>query len=375
MKRVRVLDAIGSGGQGRVYRCTDDFGHCFAIKLFPLTSEGIPLDEPIALANLVHPNIVRAIQMDVSDEGVFIIEELGDSDLKGKKLDTNETLRAMIHVLQALSYIHKKGAVHGDIKTGNIIVFNGQEITYKIGDFGTLSWFPRSSIPSTVEYRSPELWKDNVATTESDMWAFGCLIFELLYGVPLISRESEASKDYYIERIRGVQRSMGYNVKSSLVPILPVGFPGDNVIHNVIVNCLCPDPHSRPTAEEILHKLGITDDYYWTGTPIASPPSNTHRMLHHMASNSQGEVLAVASQILSQIPLDKSVRLRVAVCYWMASKLVTGRGCPGLPFRRKTLLDEERKICGLMGFQIHIHSSTNMCRRLVTPEAIRRDFL
>ncbi len=378
MKRIRVTDVIGSGGQGRVYKCTDGSGRYFAIKFFPLTCEGIPLDEPIALANLDHPNIVSVIQMDVSEESVFIIEELGDSDLKGKKLQAMESTRAMVHILRALDYIHKKGAVHGDVKTRNVIVFNGQHPTYKMGDFGTLSWFPRSSIPSTVEYRSPELWEDRISTSKSDMWAFGCLVFELLYGTPLISRESGVTKEYYLDMIRGMQRLIGYGTESKSVPVLPVGFPSGSVIHSIIVDCLHPNPGSRPTAEDLLDRLGErhTACGHQVVTPITALPPNISRTLHKIANDVRGEVLAVASQILSQIPLDRSVRLRIAVCCWMASKLVTGRPCRGLPFREKTLLDEERKICGLTGFRICIQPPVNACGTMTsTPREIRRGSL
>src|SRR5919205_4112350 len=140
-----ILDALGAGGMGEVYRARDTrLGREVAIKILPakwLTDEHRRrrfLHEARTLSSLNHPHIVTIHEIESTGDVDFIVMEL----VRGTTLEAliprhglrlNELLRIAIAVADALAAAHARGIVHRDLKPANIIA--GQDGTVKVLDF------------------------------------------------------------------------------------------------------------------------------------------------------------------------------------------------------------------------------------------------
>ena len=206
-----ILAPLGAGGMGEVYRARDTkLGRDVAVKTLPEALSGDP--ERIArlqreaqlLASLNHPHIATIFGLETIDGSHFLVLELveGESlaDLIGRgRLPLDQALAVARQIVDALEAAHDKGIIHRDLKPGNVMLtLDGQ---VKVLDFGlaralegdasssvtnspTLSFAATQAgvILGTAAYMSPEQAKGRVADKRSDVWAFGCVLFEMLSG-------------------------------------------------------------------------------------------------------------------------------------------------------------------------------------------------
>ncbi|HTR98284.1 MAG TPA: serine/threonine-protein kinase, partial [Bacteroidota bacterium] len=200
----RIVREIGSGGMGEVYEAVRDdgtFERRVAVKFVrsPI-SRGEMIRrfeaERAMLASLQHPNIAQLIDAGSTDDGwPYLIMELVD----GRRIDeycderllgVTERLRLFQVVCGAVRFAHQHLVVHRDIKPGNILVTaNG---TPKLLDFGIAKLLTDGEAPGertrtglgflTPEYASPEQLRGEPATTVSDVYALGMLLYRLLTG-------------------------------------------------------------------------------------------------------------------------------------------------------------------------------------------------
>jgi Tol biopolymer transport system component len=226
-----ILGALGAGGMGEVYRARDTkLGRDVAIKvlpdLFAADTERLARFQREAqlLAALNHPNIAAIYGLDDAGATRFIVMELVegqslDARLKPRApLDSSdgtrgssragvlpvaETLDIARQIVDALEAAHEKGIIHRDLKPANVMVTDDGQV--KVLDFGlakhdagsTLSGerdgFTHSPtmtfaatqagiILGTAPYMSPEQARGRAADKRSDVWAFGCVLFEMLAG-------------------------------------------------------------------------------------------------------------------------------------------------------------------------------------------------
>jgi len=210
-----ITSHIGSGGMGDVYQATDTkLGREVAIKTLPaeFTSDPDRLArfqrEAKLLASLNHPNIGTIYGLEEFNGAPFLILELVEGEtladrLKHGAIPVEESLKIAVEIADALEEAHEKGVIHRDLKPGNIKVTPERKV--KVLDFGlakalagnetsaALSNSPTLSNAATLQgvilgtaaYMSPEQAKGRATTRQADIWAFGCVLYEMLTGLPV----------------------------------------------------------------------------------------------------------------------------------------------------------------------------------------------
>jgi serine/threonine-protein kinase len=196
-----ILSLLGSGAMGEVYRARDPrLGREVAIKVLPDHLAGNPEAlvrferEAKALASLSHPNILAIHDFSKDRDLYFAVMELLNGDtlrsrLHAGPLPWKKALEIGIAIAEGLSAAHSRGVIHRDLKPENI--FLTTEGLVKILDFGlarTKEILPRSretepgTVLGTVDYMSPEQVQGFPADERSDIFSFGCILFEMLTG-------------------------------------------------------------------------------------------------------------------------------------------------------------------------------------------------
>lgn len=202
----RIIKRIGSGGMGIVYladRADGQFEQKVALKLIKkgMDSEQIVrrfLAERQILARLNHPNIARLLDGGISDDGrpYFAMEYVEGTPLinycNAKKHSIKDRLLLFGSVCDAVQYAHRNLIVHRDLKPGNILVMDDGQI--KLLDFGIARVLEdRDAPPQTLlteagmrvltpEYAAPEQVNGGTITTQTDVYALGVVLYELLTG-------------------------------------------------------------------------------------------------------------------------------------------------------------------------------------------------
>ncbi len=197
----RLEKMIGRGGMGAVYlahRTDGNVEHKVAVKIIGLPFELEPFQDRFRqerqiLATLNHPNITHFIDGGVTNDGelYLIIEYVDgltiDEFARVRNLDEATRLDLLEQVAAAVAYAHQNLIVHRDLKPGNILVSN--EGTVKLLDFGTAKILDgRVADGSTsaglmsVGYASPEQLRGDPATTLTDVYSLGVVLYELLSG-------------------------------------------------------------------------------------------------------------------------------------------------------------------------------------------------
>ena len=210
-----VLSALGAGGMGEVYKARDTrLDRIVAIKILPsaFTSDPERLirfeREARVLASLNHPNIatihgvedadgVRAIVMEFVD-GENLRDRLASLGASHKILPVREALAIARQIADGLDAAHEQGIVHRDLKPANIAI-NSHGVV-KVLDFGlaktvagplgdepgaptlTVDCTAAGLLLGTVAYMSPEQARGHVVDQRTDIWAFGCVVYEMLTG-------------------------------------------------------------------------------------------------------------------------------------------------------------------------------------------------
>jgi hypothetical protein len=207
-----VVSALGKGGMGEVWRAKDTkLGREVAIKTLPAEfaqdADRLARFEREAklLASLNHPNIA-AIHGFEEDAGThFLVMELVEGDTLADRvgrgaIPVEESLKLALQIADALKAAHEKGVIHRDLKPANIKVTDDNSI--KVLDFGLAKAFagedveqsPSNSptlsmqatqqgvILGTAAYMSPEQAKGRTVDKRADVWAFGCVLYEMLTG-------------------------------------------------------------------------------------------------------------------------------------------------------------------------------------------------
>jgi serine/threonine-protein kinase len=201
----RIISRLGAGGMGEVYRAHDDkLGRDVAIKILP---EEFARDwdrlsrfrrEARTLAALNHPNIGAIYGLEeFGDLDCLVLELVEGEDLRGP-LAIDRALDCARQLAEALQAAHEKGIVHRDLKPANIKVTPQGRV--KVLDFGlakALSGSTHEKVSAATEgptetlsgivlgtpgYMSPEQARGQIVDRRADLWAFGCVLFELLCG-------------------------------------------------------------------------------------------------------------------------------------------------------------------------------------------------
>ena len=207
-----ILAPIGAGGMGEVYRARDrKLGRDVAIKVLPDLFAADPERlarferEAKLLASLNHDNIATLYGFGESDSIRFLAMELVEGETLAERLDRGpmeleEALALFRQIALALEAAHEKGVIHRDLKPANVKITEDGKI--KVLDFGLgktlapapseedLSQSPTAAysgtmggvIMGTAPYMSPEQARGKTVDQRTDVWAFGCVLYEALTG-------------------------------------------------------------------------------------------------------------------------------------------------------------------------------------------------
>src|SRR5213594_3697108 len=193
--KFELHELIGEGAMGTVWKAYDSVIRRYvALKL--LSRAGRSTDaqdrfmrEARAAGALQHPNIVTIYDLGESDDQLFIAMELVDGrDLSSlialsEPLALERKLDIVIEVLQGLSYAHERGVIHRDVKPSNVRIASDGSV--KIMDFGiarlqSADVTGSGAIVGTPTYMAPEQITNGAITPATDIFAVGCVLYELL---------------------------------------------------------------------------------------------------------------------------------------------------------------------------------------------------
>ena len=210
----QITSLLGAGGMGEVYRARDTkLGRDVAIKLLPSAFASDPdrlarfRREARVLASLNHPHIAALHGLEDSTATPALVLELVEGETLAERLakgplSVPDALTCAEQIADALDTAHERGVVHRDLKPANIKIT--QDGTVKVLDFGLAkpSETPgrdtgdatldtqEGTILGTAAYMSPEQARGLAVDKRTDIWAFGCLLYEMLTGRRAFAEET-----------------------------------------------------------------------------------------------------------------------------------------------------------------------------------------
>lgn len=203
--RYETGERLGSGGMSNVYKATDRIlERQVAVKIL---AEHLSDDErfvarfrreALAVARLIHPNIVQVYDSGVDDGRHYIVMEYvaGRSGAqilqRHGPVDAETAAEIGIQACAGLDYAHRRGIIHRDVKPGNLMITGGPvgsgDLVVKLTDFGIARAIEQTritqvgSVVGTAAYLSPEQVRGDEATPATDVYALGVVLYQFLTG-------------------------------------------------------------------------------------------------------------------------------------------------------------------------------------------------
>ncbi len=258
LSHYRMLEQIGAGGMGIVYRAHDErLDRDVAVKVLPSGVLGNDASrkrfrkEAIALAKLNHPNIATVYEFNTQDGVDFIAMELVRGTTLDRGSDLNRDLLMIAEqIALAIQEAHDQGIVHGDLKPGNIMLTTRHQV--KVLDFGLARPFRLSGTATTesltetrgaagtLAYMAPEVLRGMPLDNRSDIWSLGVLLYEICTsGLPFRGKTT-------------------FELSSAILREAPAGIPETvpEGFRALLLRCLEKDPLCRyQNAREIVQAL------------------------------------------------------------------------------------------------------------------------
>jgi TolB-like protein/Tfp pilus assembly protein PilF/predicted Ser/Thr protein kinase len=257
--RYQLIDELGRGGMGVVYKAEDTkLKRIVALKFLPPELIHIPdvkdrfMREAQAAAALDHPNICTVYEFDEAEEKTYIsMAYIEGQSLKKKiesgQLELDDAIRLATQVAEGLQEAHKKGIVHRDIKSANIMVTEKDQA--KIMDFGlarvtgTTMMTKEGMTMGTIAYMSPEQARGEEVDHRTDIWSLGVVLYEMFSGQLPFKGEHDQAVVYSI-----------LNEKPKSITELRSEIPAS--IDQVVAKALEKDLDNRyQTVDEMLYDL------------------------------------------------------------------------------------------------------------------------
>ena len=326
-----IVAPIGAGGMGEVYRARDTrLGRDVAVKVLPahlsLSAEVRARFEREArtISSLNHPNICTLFDVGREGDTDYLVMELVEGETLADRLEKGElppadALRIGMQIADALDRAHRAGIVHRDLKPGNIMLARSNA---KLMDFGlaratgmagpasgsgvtiaALTHSPTVAQPLTTEgtlvgtfvYMSPEQLEGKEADARSDIWALGCVLYEMATGRRPFSGKSQAS---LITSIMGTE-------PAPIAQVAPMSPPG---LDRLVRACLAKDPEERiQTAHDVKLQLQwVAEGGSQAGVPAPVAAKRRRREGLAWALFAVAALAAVALGVLQLMPKPRA---------------------------------------------------------------------
>src|SRR5213592_520563 len=206
MDRFRLLERVGSGGLGTVYRAFDErLQRQVAVKEITSSNPARVAREAQAAARLNHPGIVTLYELGSEGDRALLVSELVEGATLAElascgDLSDRETAEFGADVCEALAHAHERGVVHRDVKPHNVIVRadDGVGRRAKLMDFGIASVAGEPALTATgdvvgtLAYMAPEQAEGEVAGEPADVYSLALTLYELWSGANPVARATPA---------------------------------------------------------------------------------------------------------------------------------------------------------------------------------------
>ncbi|NXW40594.1 STK36 kinase, partial [Nyctiprogne leucopyga] len=335
MERYHVLEMIGEGSFGRVYKGRRKHSaQVVALKFIPKVGRSEKelknLQREIEIMrSLHHPNIIQMLDSFETNKEVVVVTDYAEGELfqileDDGSLPEDQVQTIAAQLVSALYYLHSHRILHRDMKPQNILL--GKDGVVKLCDFGfaramSIHTMVLTSVKGTPLYMSPELVEEQPYDHTADLWSVGCILYELFVGTP----------PFYTSSIFQLV---------SLIVKDPVKWPTaiSPVFKSFLQGLLMKDPRQRLSWPELLShpfiagRVTVIDDTEEHGisnpfTTKLSPELQAlkEQQAHSMAPRSgQSKILRKAQQKMVE-EAQKKGQLKAG----QASTKDSGKGCPG----------------------------------------------
>lgn len=324
-----IIAPLGAGGMGEVFRARDTrLDREVAIKVLPehlsanAESRARFEREAKAVSSLNHPNICTLFDVGREGDTDYLVMELVEGETLAERLERGalpvaDVLQLGAQIAEALDRAHRAGIVHRDLKPGNVMLTKSGA---KLLDFGlarpiglsepaaerdaataSINPSPPLSAPLTSEgtivgtffYMSPEQLEGGVADERSDLWALGCVLYEMATGRRAFAGESQAS----------LITSIMSSEPAPIAQVAPLSPPG---LERLVQACLAKDPDDRLQSA---HDIKMQLDWLVEGgsqagvpAPVAARRRSQARLVTMLAA--AGWLVAVAIAVFAWKALD-----------------------------------------------------------------------
>ena len=281
--RYEIGDRLGSGGMSNVYKATDRIlERTVAVKIL---AEHLSDDErfvarfrreALAVARLIHPNIVQVYDTGIDEDRHFIVMEYVEGQSGAQvlqrqgKIDSTVTVEIGVQSCAGLDYAHRNGIIHRDVKPGNLMLIgdpsgDGHDMSVKLTDFGIARAAEQTritqvgSVVGTAAYLAPEQVRGEEATPAADVYALGVVLYQFLTG--RLPYEGASLAELAVRQQN--ERPLAPRTYNELVP---------DTLSSAVLRALEGDPARRfSTAKELADglRLGLA------GTDVSIPFDET----------------------------------------------------------------------------------------------------
>jgi serine/threonine protein kinase/WD40 repeat protein len=337
-----ILAPLGAGGMGEVYKARDArLGRDVALKILPARFSSSPEArarferEARAISQLSDPHICTLYDIGRQDDIDYLVMEYLEGQTLAARLEKGplpiaEVLRYGIEIAQALDRAHRSGIVHRDLKPANILLTGGARQSpahVKLMNFGlaravetgpagavamespTISHplTAEGTIVGTLPYMAPEQLAGKEADARTDLWALGCVLYEMATGTRAFQADSQAS----------LVAAIMDREPPEMATLRPLSPPA---LEHVVKRCLTKDPGERwQSARDVAHALEWVTQQ-GAAVPVTAPDTRRSRKRPSVLSGAAVALVVVA----------------LAVAVFLAGRLTVDRPKP-LTFTRLTL--------------------------------------